>query len=180
MALRFRHIVPMLFILLAAVMPARAGFNLADAKEADKLAESKYFVVNTTQINSYEWTNLSVPFSTSTGGVLLVQSTRRATSVRNDIAVPREFSLSQNFPNPFNMSTKIQFSLPVQSDVSLIVYDVTGREITTLVRGTVPAGTHTAQFDIKEIASGTYYYRMVAVGQSGGTSVETKKMIVMK
>jgi len=73
-----------------------------------------------------------------------------------------EFKLGQNYPNPFNPSTVIPFTLAERSDVSLDVFDVTGRRIATLVSETMPAGTHNIQFNASGISSGIYFYRIKA------------------
>jgi len=75
-------------------------------------------------------------------------------------------SLAQNFPNPFNPSTNIKFSLPRTENVQLSVYDVKGRMVRTLVNGSEEAGEHTVMWDGKDsggnsVSSGTYFYRLV-------------------
>ncbi|MGA9405920.1 MAG: DUF362 domain-containing protein [Bacteroidota bacterium] len=99
------------------------------------------------------------------------------TSVRQSLtpAQPSEFQLSSNFPNPFNPSTKIVFYLPRSEFVTLTVYDITGREIETIVNGEVPAGEHRLQWSAEGLASGVYLCRMVAKGYS-----ETIKMVYQK
>jgi len=90
-------------------------------------------------------------------------------------ANPYEFSLSQNFPNPFNPSTRINYSLAETADVRLVVYDILGRRIATLVNEVQNAGTHTINFDMSRYASGTYIYRLEA-----GGFVSVKKMMLIK
>jgi uncharacterized protein (TIGR02145 family) len=85
------------------------------------------------------------------------------------------FELEQNYPNPFNPSTVIGFRLSVAGQASLKVFDVLGREITTLVDGVMPAGAHNATFDASQLPSGVYLYRLEAGGQ-----VQTKRMILLK
>lgn len=94
--------------------------------------------------------------------------------------VPRTVTLSQNYPNPFNPSTTITYTLTRSADVTLDVYDITGRKITTLVNGPVSEGQHTAEWngtnaDGRKVASGVYFYRVEADGQS-----QVKKMVLMK
>jgi len=84
------------------------------------------------------------------------------TSVRQTLnsSQPSEFQLCSNFPNPFNPSTMIVFYMPRNEDVTLKVYDITGREVETLVQGEVPAGEHRLQWSAKGLASGVYLCRM--------------------
>jgi hypothetical protein len=74
--------------------------------------------------------------------------------------LPSEFLLRQNFPNPFNPSTSIQYDIPVNSFVKLVVYDITGKEVTTLVNETMPAGKYEAVWNGKQFASGIYFARL--------------------
>jgi len=75
---------------------------------------------------------------------------------------PTAFALKQNVPNPFNPDTRITFELPKESRVSLVVYDVRGREAARLVDGTIDAGTYTVSFTAEYLPSGVYFYRLVA------------------
>jgi len=76
--------------------------------------------------------------------------------------LPTEFVLQQNYPNPFNAGTTIQYLLRTQSDVSLKVYDMLGRELETLVNTRQDAGIHEYRWIPRSIASGVYVYRLVA------------------
>jgi hypothetical protein len=86
-----------------------------------------------------------------------------------------DFSLSQNFPNPFNPSTQISFTLPTQSFVSLKVYDILGRELSTLFNSKIEAGEHVVRWDGTNRESGLYVYRLVTENH-----VETRKMLLAK
>lgn len=88
---------------------------------------------------------------------------------------PSVFSLSQNFPNPFNPTTEIQFSLSTETKTTLRVFDLLGREVVTLVNRVMTAGEQRVLFDASELSSGIYFYRLSA----GGIS-EVKKMVVLK
>jgi hypothetical protein len=89
--------------------------------------------------------------------------------------IPASYSLSQNYPNPFNPATNISFSLPKDGIVSLKVFDVTGRVVSTYIDGFVRAGIYNAQVDASEWPSGVYFYTL-----SAGSFVETKKMMLIK
>ena len=86
-----------------------------------------------------------------------------------------EFALEQNFPQPFNPGTTIQFSIPHESHVTLKIYNLLGQEVQTLVNGTRRAGTYDVQFDAGKLSSGVYFYTLQA-----GAFVQTKKMLVIK
>jgi hypothetical protein len=98
-----------------------------------------------------------------------------ATSVENESGLPRQFALEQNYPNPFNPSTIIRYDLPHASKVSLIVTNVFGQEVMTLVDEEKPAGTHEVQFSAQNLASGMYMYRLQV-----GEYVAVKKMVLLK
>lgn len=96
-----------------------------------------------------------------------------------EIALPKKYNLSQNYPNPFNPSTMIDFDLPFDSKVSLILYDMTGREVKTLVNDTRTAGYYTVNFNASSLASGMYFYRIMTKSV-GKDFVATKKMMLIK
>lgn len=88
---------------------------------------------------------------------------------------PNSFALNQNFPNPFNPSTKISFNLAQAGNVSLKVFDVLGREVATVVNGSLTAGQHNYTFDASNLTSGLYVYRLESAGLTA-----TRKMMLMK
>lgn len=95
-----------------------------------------------------------------------------------DNETPKVFSLSQNYPNPFNPSTTIEFDLPEQSLVTLKVYDMIGREVATLLdQEEVSEGKHDIEFAAATLASGVYFYRIVA---NEGQFRQVRKMLMMK
>ena len=89
--------------------------------------------------------------------------------------IPEEFKLSQNFPNPFNPTTKILYSVRKSSKVTIKVLDVLGQEIETLVNEEKPAGSYEITWNAANLPSGTYFYQMRT-----GNFVQTKKMILLK
>jgi beta-galactosidase len=88
---------------------------------------------------------------------------------------PHDFSLSQNFPNPFNPSTVIRYELPSAMFVSVTVSDLLGNRVATVVRGQQEAGSHTAAFNGTGLSSGVYFYTLRA-----GSFTETKRMVYIK
>ncbi|HMU43084.1 MAG TPA: T9SS type A sorting domain-containing protein, partial [Ignavibacteriaceae bacterium] len=98
------------------------------------------------------------------------------TEVREDLfSSVKEFQLSNNYPNPFNPTTKIRYSIPDRSEVILKVYDILGKEVASLVNEEKEPGYYTVDFDGSNLASGMYIYRITA-----GNFIETRKMILMK
>jgi photosystem II stability/assembly factor-like uncharacterized protein len=89
--------------------------------------------------------------------------------------VPEVFSLSQNYPNPFNPVTNIEFSVPKSSFVKLAVYDITGRELETLVSDNLTPGMYKADWDASKYSSGAYFYSITSENYH-----ETRKMILIK
>ncbi|MCU7494867.1 MAG: T9SS type A sorting domain-containing protein [Ignavibacteria bacterium] len=89
--------------------------------------------------------------------------------------IPTKYSLSQNFPNPFNPVTKIRYQIPVSGFVTLKVYDMLGNEVSSLVNEEKSAGEYTVSFDGSRLASGVYFYKLTQ-----GSFTDTKKLILMK
>jgi subtilisin-like proprotein convertase family protein len=88
---------------------------------------------------------------------------------------PDKFALYQNFPNPFNPRTKIRFDLPKTSKVKLVVFDILGREVTSLIDGVLEIGSHEVIVDGSTLTSGVYFYEIIA-----GDYREIKKMVLLK
>jgi hypothetical protein len=89
--------------------------------------------------------------------------------------IPNKFELFQNYPNPFNPSTLINYQLPVSNNVKLVIYDLVGREVTTLVNEKQQAGKYQVTFDASNYASGVYFYKLVS-----GDFTQIRKMVVLK
>jgi hypothetical protein len=110
----------------------------------------------------------TVILRTTNGGVTFIGKD-------NNITNPNEFILSQNFPNPFNPNTTINFSVPKQSNVTIKVYNILGKEILTLVNETKPQGNYKVEFNADNLSSGVYFYRMKT-----NEFTQTKKMLLVK
>lgn len=102
------------------------------------------------------------------GGIVSVES-------ENSEVVPKKFSLEQNFPNPFNPTTNISYSVSEFGLVNIKVYDILGKEVATLVNEEKPAGRYVVEFDASDLSSGMYIYTLRANGYSN-----SKKMLLMK
>jgi hypothetical protein len=99
----------------------------------------------------------------------------RAVAIEESTEIPEAVSLEQNYPNPFNPSTQIRFALPESDNVTLEVFDVTGRQIATLLDGRQAAGSYTVTVDASSWTSGMYFYRLTT-----GSDYIVKRMVVLK
>jgi len=106
--------------------------------------------------------------------------TRRFLVNREDKNVPVSFELIQNYPNPFNPSTKIQYGLPADANVKVVIYDYLGQQVAVLADGFAKAGYHEVTFDASGLASGVYIYRLTAIGTDGTPFFDSKKMILAR
>jgi len=97
------------------------------------------------------------------------------TGIADEGIVPEKYELSQNYPNPFNPVTVIRYSIPKAEEVSLVVYNLIGKEVAHLIDERKPAGSYTVKWDASNMASGIYFYRLQA-----GDFVQTKKMLLLK
>jgi hypothetical protein len=108
--------------------------------------------------------------------VLVIQSQEQTTGIESELqAIPDRLSLSQNYPNPFNASTTVEFSLAESQPVRLVIYDLMGNEVQTLINEVRSAGSHIVIFDGSGLSSGVYFYRLQA-----GATVETRRMVLLK
>jgi hypothetical protein len=97
------------------------------------------------------------------------------------VNIPESFGLKQNFPNPFNPTTTIEFDLASGAFASIILYDVTGREVKTLVNSNLQAGHYVFDLNASELSSGMYFYKLTAQNFDGQMIFSsTKKMVLMK
>ena len=102
--------------------------------------------------------------------------------IEKTITIPNRFSLYQNFPNPFNPITKIQYSIAKRSYVHLQIYDILGREIKTIVNEIKKPGVYIVDFNGTNLPSGVYFYKIEARPDDKSTEdfVETRKMLLIK
>lgn len=169
------------------VFDVRFGSNRSLESVAD--GEAKTFPVAVSAARfpvSVSWESADLPASAVFGGARNSSGTRwQATipdgttrielSVSGSLSVPHEFSLGQNYPNPFNPATHVEFSVPAEQFVSLMVYNVLGQEVATLVNEVRQPGRYAVEWDASNQPSGVYYYRIAA-----GSFTATKALILLK
>ena len=171
----------------------RIQFALSESRpeRRDTLSRGDLILLSNPTGNELSWRvvfngeqNSNIPW----GGDTLYIYTKKGLSVYDTIRVhgltvdvsekpytPVSYSLSQNYPNPFNPSTKITYSIATAGMVSLKIYDILGREITTLVNEEKPVGKFEVNFNANHLASGVYFYQIKA-----GSFIQSKKMILLK
>jgi len=125
--------------------------------------------------NDISWFNDDVFIYSQGGNALYSFDTSIKVSVHNTGYNNYSYSLKQNYPNPFNPTTIINYSVPKQSKVTIIVFDVLGREITKLIDEEKNIGNYEIQFDGSNLSSGIYFYQIRTAG-----FIQTKKMLLLK
>ena len=127
--------------------------------------------IHSSRIGFREFTSFDLTYAKINGKEYVTN-----TSIKSNMHdIPVLFSLYQNYPNPFNPTTTFSFALPIESFVSLKVFDIMGREVATIVSEELSAGTYTRQWNVLNISSGIYFYRLQA-----GSFTETKKLILLR
>ena len=106
------------------------------------------------------------------------KSNSTRTDVERSMMRPSQFLLGQNYPNPFNRATTIEFTLAQPGFVKIVIYDVRGRHITTLLEQTCTAGQHRATWHA-DVPSGVYFYRLEVEGEHYGFT-DIKKLLLIK
>ena len=137
----------------------------------------------TTNVTDYEYTDvISKPgnYSYRLKQIDFDGSVNYSSVVESEVEGPQVFVLSQNYPNPFNPSTMISFSLPIDSYVSIELFNTLGEKVDELTNRDYSIGSHEVNFDASKLSNGVYYYTINATGVDGSSFVSTKKMVLMK
>jgi hypothetical protein len=118
----------------------------------------------TAMLSALDFSNL-LPLLTVNDGIVTTAVREHAA----DAALPKDFALGQNFPNPFNPVTEISYELPRQSQMTLVIFNLMGQKVKTLIHAKIAAGRHTVRWEGKDeagtsVPSGVYVYRMTAEG----------------
>jgi hypothetical protein len=136
----------------------------------------KLSTIDQLPIGSLIWNDACCGYNSSYAYAAVMASYNTAVGVESKTSgLPISYELSQNFPNPFNPTTTIDFALPKASDVKLSVYNLLGQKVATLVDTRMSAGQQSVVFDASKLSSGVYFYRL-----NIGAFTQTKKMIMLK
>ncbi|HEX7358558.1 MAG TPA: T9SS type A sorting domain-containing protein, partial [Ignavibacteriaceae bacterium] len=137
----------------------------------------------TTETKNYSFVDQNVPAGNYTYRLKQVDfngTFEYSNTIEVEVIGLKEFTLAQNYPNPFNPSTTINFSLAVDSKVSLKIFNVLGQEVATLINSQMSAGSQKVSFNASTLNSGVYFYRIDADGVDGQKFSSVKKMILTK
>ena len=163
------------------------GGSLSIRAFSENIRQGLQFTDNGDGTGTFAWTpglgragNYSATFilsdaDTSVEAVVHIIVLRYSSVFDPGLSIPDHFYLSTNFPNPFNAVTRLSFGLPKASQVSVRVFDVTGREVATVVSGNLEAGTHTALWNAEAFTSGIYLVKMEA-----GNFSDTRKVMLIR
>jgi hypothetical protein len=138
------------------------------------LVETEYIDQDVVTGSTYFYQVTAYDFSGNQG---VFSSEKMATATAVDLTgeVPEQFSLSQNYPNPFNPTTNIEFAIPQAGAVTITIFDVSGKQVGTLVDEFMQPGTYTMPWNAQGLASGVYIYKM-----ESGSFVQTNTMLLIK
>jgi len=155
-------------------------FGSSVSAEMHLFNKTGHFIINLGSVIADSLITITFPEPvdlSDAASLLIFINLDNTTDINDDMGIgqPGNFRLSHNYPNPFNPSTTIRFSIPQQEKVSLKIIDVLGRIIAVLVNGILPAGEHSVLFDAHNLASGIYFYSL-----SSGNFINTKKLILLK
>ncbi|MBL1212895.1 MAG: T9SS type A sorting domain-containing protein [Ignavibacteriae bacterium] len=142
---------------LASAQEGIATFNFKVDKEAP-VGEITNLKFQITSLNGEVWTK----------------------EISISVSPPEDFELYQNYPNPFNPSTTIEYLLPVESNVTLKIYDILGAEVDVLVKEKLSAGFHKTEWTANNYSSGMYIYQLQIEGENIETKFFRKKMLLVK
>ncbi len=121
--------------------------------------------------NGWAYSPLTGVHTTTGGDTIFLSGIQKISN-----SIPKEYKLYQNYPNPFNPVTNIKYELKVKKFVKVIVFDITGKEVITLVNQNQSAGTYEVDFSGSNLSSGVYFYQLTI----DGNVIDTKKMILLK
>jgi uncharacterized lipoprotein YddW (UPF0748 family) len=130
------------------------------------LSLNKVYYWRVKGVNTFGHGEWSVPFRFKT---------KVTTDIEKEEGIPSDYQLYQNYPNPFNPSTSIKFAIPEAGQISLKVYDATGKEVAELISNYYSAGNYVVNFDASSLPSGVYIYKLEA-----GNKIFTKKLMLIK
>jgi len=158
----------------AGFFPIPINFRVTFSSGPDTLI--KVMNSSNNQLFSYIFNRQPTTVVFDPGNEIVIKTATLVVGIdENTAEIPDKFSLKQNYPNPFNPVTSIEYSVPVNSNVKISIFDNSGREVGIILNQFVNAGKYSTSFNAANLSSGIYYYRMQA-----GEFNEVKKMVLLK
>jgi hypothetical protein len=149
------------------------GFDPAGMDPVARVAEESF--TEMAGVSDYYYVVVAYDFAGNRGEYSPELTPRIVTGLEAGSEIPEAYALRPNYPNPFNPSTQIEFSVPEATDVRITVFDVSGKEVDVLVDSHVGAGTYQLTWQAEHLASGVYFYRMETASY-----VKTQTMLLLK
>jgi len=152
-----------------------AGFSLEPVHPGDTVEASVHFFSNETMGTGHIQIQIGTAHNPDVRTTINLTASTEPSAVDNENNIIKEFKVFQNYPNPFNPTTTISYRIPERSNVSVKVYNITGKELAELVNGVKEAGAHNINFNASKLSSGVYFYKVTA-----GKFSSVRKMILIK
>lgn len=152
-----------------------AGFSLEPVHPGDTVEVSVHFFTSSIAATGHVQIQVGTAHNPNNRTTINQFGSTEPNAVNDDNHAVKEFTVFQNYPNPFNPATTISYAVPQRTNVNIKVYNITGKEITTLVNEVKEAGAHTVNFNAENLSSGIYFYRVTA-----GQFTTVRKMILIK
>jgi len=152
-----------------------AGFSLEPVHPGDTVEVSVHFFTDSIIATGHVQIEIGSAHNAQDRTVINFTGSTEPTAVNDQDPVVKEFKVYQNYPNPFNPTTTITYAVPQRTNVSVKVYNITGKEVATLVNEVKDAGAYSVNFNAENLSSGVYFYKI-----SAGQFSSVRKMILIK
>ncbi len=162
-------------LIIDSVYTSTKWFSVKSVHDTLRAGDTLKLLISFTPDSSKAYSDTLHIMSNSIASSTPLSGSGIITAVSQNVGTPKSYAISQNYPNPFNPSTMISYQLPMNSYVTLKVYDVLGREVATLINGKQSAGYYKTSFNAQRLTSGVYFYRLQA-----GNYSKTMKLLLLK
>ncbi len=153
-----------------------SGFSLEPVPPGDTVEVSvHFFTISDSTGNGHVQIQIGTAHNPNVRTIINQIASTEPTAVHDQDQVVKNFKVDQNYPNPFNPATTISYAIPHRANVNIKVYNITGREITTLVNEVKDPGAYSVNFNAENLSSGIYFYKV-----SAGQFSTVRKMILIK
>jgi hypothetical protein len=152
------------------------SLRIFERDEKGKLISQNYYPKSPSMLNLKLYNNSFYLIINSQDSLILMKFRTSPNSIVNNTTIISDYKLHQNYPNPFNSMTNVKWSMLKSGNAKIMVYDLRGREIQTLVNKNLKAGTYNIRFNGEGLSSGVYFYSLSVDNKL----IDTKKLVVIK